>query len=69
MGGSPRRLLGRRRLVEWLESHAALGLNDQIAGLCRMLADYRAEESRRDDMTLIAFRPIVRPPLGADGIK
>jgi two-component system, sensor histidine kinase SagS len=57
MGGSPRRLLGRRRLVEWLESRAALGLSDQISGLCRMLADYRADEPRRDDMTLIAFRP------------
>ena len=57
MGGAPRRLLGRRRVVEWLESHAALGLSDQIEGLCRMLADYRADEPRRDDMTLIAFRP------------
>ena len=57
MGGAPRRLLGRRRIVEWLESHAALGLSDQIDGLCRMLTDYRADEPRRDDMTLIAFRP------------
>jgi Serine phosphatase RsbU, regulator of sigma subunit len=57
MGGSPRRLLGRGRILDWLESHATLGLSDQIEGLCRMLADYRGEEPRRDDMTLIAFRP------------
>ncbi|MCK7578479.1 MAG: SpoIIE family protein phosphatase [Chromatiales bacterium] len=69
MGGSPRRLLGRRRIVEWLESHAALGLSDQIEGLCRMLADYRADEPRRDDMTLIAFRPHSRALFGVDGIK
>ncbi|EXJ14068.1 hypothetical protein D779_3030 [Imhoffiella purpurea] len=58
MGGTPRRLLGRRKVAAWLEAHCELGLADQVAGLSRMLADYRRDEARRDDMTLIALRPI-----------
>lgn len=58
MGGEPRRLLGRRRLVRWLESKAELGLEEQMQALREMLEDYRGEEQRRDDMTLIGLRLI-----------
>jgi len=57
MGGVPPRLLGRRRVAEWLESHAELSLEAQASALCQMLAEYRGPESRRDDMTLIGVRP------------
>lgn len=58
MGASPRRLLGRRRVLEWLQGSRALALGDQVRGLCAMLERYRGEEPRRDDMTLVALRPL-----------
>nr|WP_246221772.1 SpoIIE family protein phosphatase [Marichromatium bheemlicum] len=57
MGGQPRRLLGRRRLAQWLERHAELGLAEQLAAVEQLLEDYRGDEPRRDDMTLIGFQP------------
>jgi len=57
MGGQPRRLLGRRRLAGWLEHHAELGLAEQLAAVEQLLEDYRGDEPRRDDMTLIGFQP------------
>ncbi|NEX20223.1 SpoIIE family protein phosphatase [Thiorhodococcus mannitoliphagus] len=57
MGGAPRRLLGRRRVLEWLQGRAELSLSDQLCGLLGMLERYRGDEPRRDDMTLVALRP------------
>lgn len=56
MGGEPRRLLGRRRVLEWLQANAAEDLAEQVQGLCAMLERYRNGETRRDDMTLVALR-------------
>jgi len=57
MGGDRRRLLGHRGVAEILAAHGAASLDDQMTALQRALADYRGGEPRRDDMTLVAFRP------------
>lgn len=58
MAEQPRRLLGRRRLRAMLQELQHLPLKEQIAELRRRLASVRGREPRRDDMTLVAFRPI-----------
>jgi serine phosphatase RsbU (regulator of sigma subunit) len=55
--GPGRRLLGHRGVIEILANHQAAPLAEQVAILDAALADYRAGGSRRDDMTLVAFRP------------
>lgn len=59
MGGQKplRRLLGHRGVTEILGAHSAEPLTAQVAALETALAEYRNGESRRDDMTLVAFRP------------
>ena len=59
MGGTgrSRRLLGHRGVTDILAGHQAEPLADQVACLEAALAAYRAGEPRRDDMTLVAFRP------------
>ncbi|KQP42539.1 serine/threonine protein phosphatase [Methylobacterium sp. Leaf104] len=59
MGGAgpARRLLGHRGVTEILGNHQAAPLSEQVTILEAALADYRGGESRRDDMTLVAFRP------------
>lgn len=58
MGGVPRRLLGRKRLGEIILRNQGLGMNEQMKHIEEALEVYRADEPRRDDMTLIGFRPI-----------
>ncbi len=58
VGGQPKRLMGRRRLTELLSQYADRPLAEQVAHIEAALADYRGDEPRRDDMTLIAIRPI-----------
>ncbi|KQT87051.1 serine/threonine protein phosphatase [Methylobacterium sp. Leaf469] len=58
MGGERRRLLGHRGVADILMAQSHDGLGDQVAALQQALADYRGSEARRDDMTLVAFRPI-----------
>ncbi|KQO56240.1 serine/threonine protein phosphatase [Methylobacterium sp. Leaf87] len=58
MGGERRRLLGHRGVADILMARSHDGLGDQVAALQQALADYRGSEARRDDMTLVAFRPI-----------
>nr|USU30647.1 SpoIIE family protein phosphatase [Methylobacterium sp. OTU13CASTA1] len=58
MGGERRRLLGHRGVADILIARSHDGLGDQVAALQQALADYRGSEARRDDMTLVAFRPI-----------
>ncbi|MBE9607687.1 SpoIIE family protein phosphatase [Acetobacteraceae bacterium H6797] len=60
MGGTPRRLLGRKRLSDMLLASADMPLAEQMAALEAGLAAYRGEEPRRDDMTMLAFMPL--PP-------
>ncbi len=58
MGGSPRRLLGRKRLGDIILNNQGLSMNEQMKHIEAELEAYRAGEPRRDDMTLIGFRPI-----------
>lgn len=58
VGAAPtRRLLGHRSVVAILDAHRDRTLTDQIAALETALVAYRGDEARRDDMTLVAFRP------------
>jgi serine phosphatase RsbU (regulator of sigma subunit) len=59
MGGQPRRLLGRRRLAAMLaERPQDEDLGEQLQVLQGNLDAYRGENTRRDDMTMIAFKPL-----------
>ncbi|WP_244276381.1 SpoIIE family protein phosphatase [Methylobacterium indicum] len=58
MGGASRRLLGHRGVAEILLRHRNLPLAGQVAALERDLAAHRGSEPRRDDMALVAFRPV-----------
>ena len=58
MGGQNRQLLGRKRLAEVVAQNADRPLEDQLASVCGYLETYRGEERRRDDMTMVAFRPV-----------
>ncbi|WP_264049598.1 PP2C family protein-serine/threonine phosphatase [Methylobacterium flocculans] len=59
MGGTgpSRRLLGHRGVTDILGDGPDAPLSEQVARLDAALADYRSGEPRRDDMTLVAFRP------------
>lgn len=63
VGGVPPRLFGRRRLRRVLAEASEHDLSARIDTLVRELEDYRDGEARRDDMTLVAFRP--RPAVRA----
>lgn len=58
MGGQPRRLLGRRRLRKLIAADQSLPMAEQIRRIQHELERYRDNEPRRDDMTLIGFRPL-----------
>ncbi|ABI56366.1 SpoIIE family protein phosphatase [Alkalilimnicola ehrlichii MLHE-1] len=58
MGGEPRRLLGRRRVRRLIARNAHLPMAEQIQRLEAELERYRGPEPRRDDMTLVGFRPL-----------
>ncbi len=57
VGGSPPRLFGRRRLTEVIAASQALPLPDQVERIQAALSDHRGGQNRRDDMTIVAFRP------------
>ena len=57
MGGSPRCLLGRKRLARMLVSVQGLSMTEQMNLIKEKLAKYRGGEPVRDDMTLIGFMP------------
>ena len=59
--GPARRLLGHRGVTEILGNHQAAPLAEQVTILDAALTAYRGEETRRDDMTLVAFRPRTLP--------
>lgn len=71
MVASRGRLLGRRRLREMLQELQDLPLAEQIDRLERRLHELRGAQVPRDDMTLVAFRPLAaegrgaRPPAAA----
>jgi sigma-B regulation protein RsbU (phosphoserine phosphatase) len=58
MGGEPRRLFGRRRLIQALGEVMDRPVAEQAAHVETRLAEYRGHEPRRDDMMMIAFRPL-----------
>ncbi len=58
VGGEPPRLFGRRRLRQVLAEKSGRDLSAKIDAVVRVLEDYRDGEPRRDDMTLVAFRPL-----------
>lgn len=57
VGGEPPRLFGRRRLLDLLAATADLPLHRQVDRIDHALSEHRGEQNRRDDMTIIAFRP------------
>lgn len=58
MGGRPRRLLGRRRLMALMAENAHRPMEEQIKLLQQALDSYRDGEPRRDDTTLLGFQPL-----------
>jgi phosphoserine phosphatase RsbU/P len=57
VGGEPPRLFGRRRLLELIQATSDMPLRLQVERIEQALADHRGGQSRRDDMTIVAFRP------------
>ncbi|MBS4096700.1 MAG: cache domain-containing protein [Sulfuricella sp.] len=58
MGGEPRRLLGRKRLASIILANRDKPVAEQVQAIQQALDEYRGEEPRRDDTTLLGFRPI-----------
>ena len=58
MGGQPPRLLGRKRLAAIIKPLVGRPMTEQISLIEQKLNDYRGDQTRRDDMTLIGFRPL-----------
>lgn len=58
MGGEERRLLGRNRLGQILAETAEQSAAAQIEELLGRLDAWRGDEPRRDDLTILAFRPL-----------
>lgn len=58
MGGKPRRLFGRKRLASVLRANQGMPMPEQITAIRQALDAYRGEELRRDDTTLLGFRPL-----------
>jgi len=69
IGGSNRRLFGRRRLQDLLRASAGMGMDAQVRHLLDALAEYRGGEPRRDDLTFIGFVPRLAPPAAPDGVR
>ena len=57
VGGDTGVLYGRRRVVRTLAAHAGKPVGAQVSALMADLDAYRGAEPRRDDLTLIGFRP------------
>ena len=58
VGGDRGRLLGRKRLTQFIEEHSDMPMAEQMMAIEAFLARYRGQEPRRDDMTLIGFTPL-----------
>jgi serine phosphatase RsbU (regulator of sigma subunit) len=58
MGGKPRRLFGRKRLASVLRDNQGIPMPEQITAIRQALDEYRGQEPRRDDTTLLGFRPL-----------
>jgi two-component system, sensor histidine kinase SagS len=58
VGGPTRRLFGRRRVQQVLTETLGQPLDTQVHRLMQATSEWRGGEARRDDMTLLAFRPL-----------
>ena len=58
MGEQSRRLFGRARLRRELASVQDMSMAEQVDHIRRTLADYRGTEGKRDDITMLAMRPL-----------
>lgn len=58
MGGEPLRLLGRKRLKAMLAKVQGQDMAAQLDALQADLEAFRGDQPRRDDMTLIGFKPL-----------
>lgn len=58
MGGKPKRLLGRKRLAGIIQANAEKPMSEQVGAIQQALDQYRGQEPRRDDTTLLGFRPL-----------
>ena len=58
VGGEPPRLFGRRRLGEVILATQGLPLHQQVMRMEQAQAEYRGPQQRRDDMAIVAFRPL-----------
>ncbi|MBS4096701.1 MAG: SpoIIE family protein phosphatase [Sulfuricella sp.] len=58
MGGKPKRLLGRKRLAAIIQANAGKPMSEQVNAIQQTLDQYRGQEPRRDDTTLLGFTPL-----------
>ncbi|MGE0255716.1 MAG: PP2C family protein-serine/threonine phosphatase [Alphaproteobacteria bacterium] len=58
MGGQSRRLYGRTRLVQAIADNRGSTLATRLAGVQDVLARWRGDEPRRDDVALLVVRPL-----------
>lgn len=58
MSSSTRRLMGRKRLAALLAESTEKRLDLQLEVVFQQLEEYRDSEAQRDDMTMVAFRPL-----------
>jgi len=61
MGAATGRLFGRRRLCRELQARLDRPLADQIGELQAVLTNYRGDEIKRDDIAMLAIRPMALP--------
>ena len=58
VGGSKRRMFGRKRFLELLAStRSEPTLTAQLGSFMREFLEWQKDELRRDDLTLLAFSP------------
>jgi len=61
VGGPKRRSFGKRRMLALLTSIYDQPMEEQAGVLQRHLAEFQGSELRRDDMTMLGFRPGTKP--------
>ncbi|UJF34669.1 SpoIIE family protein phosphatase [Paenibacillus hexagrammi] len=59
-GGEKGFSFGKSRFKQFIEAHAALPLDKQRELFIAKLSEYQGKEDQRDDMTLLAFRPLLQ---------
>ncbi|MBL29234.1 MAG: hypothetical protein CMM50_17020 [Rhodospirillaceae bacterium] len=57
IGGERRRSFGRKRLLQIIEETSSLPLTEQRETIFGRFTEHQGQEIRRDDVTMLAFRP------------